>query len=71
MWSFRTKSFDCDTAFDTAYLDAYVEVYSATRRWSARLSYYRSIFDSIAQKQATASRPLTMPVLAVGGVSSL
>lgn len=70
-WSFRTKSYDWTTAFDPASLDAYVEAYSAPGRWSAGLGYYRSIFDSIAQNQATASRPLAMPVLAVGGASSL
>ena len=35
------------------------------------MGYYRSIFDSIEQNRATASTPLTMPVLAVGGESSL
>jgi pimeloyl-ACP methyl ester carboxylesterase len=70
-WSFRTKSVDWATAFDTAALDVYVKAYSATGRWSGGMGYYRSIFDSIEQNSVTASAPLTMPVLAIGGASSL
>ena len=70
-WLFRTKSFDWKTAFDPAALDAYVESYSAPGRWSSGLGYYRAIFESAEQNQATASEPLTMPVLAVGGDASM
>ena len=35
------------------------------------MGYYRAIFESIAQNQATASTPLTMPVLAIGGSAGL
>lgn len=70
-WSFRTKSAQWDTAFDPQALDVYVKAYSRPGRWSGGMGYYRSIFKTIGQNQATASTPLAMPVLAVGGASSL
>lgn len=70
-WSFRSKSFDFDSAFDPASLDVYVEAYAAPGRWAGGLGYYRAIFESMEQNRVTASTPLTMPVLAVGGASSL
>jgi pimeloyl-ACP methyl ester carboxylesterase len=70
-WSFRTKSADWKTAFDSESLDIYVKAYSAPGRWSGGMGYYRSIFGSIEQNRATASTKLTMPVLAIGGGSSL
>ncbi|MDB5565825.1 MAG: alpha/beta hydrolase [Tardiphaga sp.] len=70
-WLFRTKSADWSTAFDPAALDIYVKAYAAPGRWSGGMGYYRSIFDSIEQNRVTASTPLTMPVLAIGGASSL
>jgi pimeloyl-ACP methyl ester carboxylesterase len=70
-WLFRTKSADWSTAFDKVSLDIYVRAYSAPGRWSGGMGYYRSIFESIEQNQATASTPLTMPVLAIGGSASL
>ena len=70
-WLFRSKSADWNTAFDRESLDIYVKAYSAPDRWSGGMGYYRSIFDSIEQNRATASTRLTMPVLAVGGESSL
>jgi pimeloyl-ACP methyl ester carboxylesterase len=70
-WSFRTKSVDWATAFDTEAVDIYVNAYSAPGRWSGGLGYYRSVFDSIEQNRMTASSPLTIPLLAIGGASSL
>jgi pimeloyl-ACP methyl ester carboxylesterase len=58
-------------AFDPASVDIYVKAYAAPGRWSGGMGYYRSIFDSIEQNRATALTPLTMPVLAIGGASSL
>ncbi len=70
-WFLRAKSVDFAASFDEAALDAYTVAYAAPGRWAAGLAYYRSYFDSIEQNRATASRPLTMPVLAVGGEASL
>jgi pimeloyl-ACP methyl ester carboxylesterase len=70
-WLFRTKSVDWSTAFDPASLDIYVQAYAAPGRWSGGMGYYRSIFDSIEQNRATASTPLAMPVLAIGGAFGL
>jgi pimeloyl-ACP methyl ester carboxylesterase len=70
-WLFRTKSTDWTAAFDAASLDVYVKAYAGPGRWSGGMGYYRSIFDSVAQNQATASTPLKMPVLAIGGSTGL
>jgi pimeloyl-ACP methyl ester carboxylesterase len=70
-WLFRTKSTDWTAAFDGASLDVYVKAYAGPGRWSGGMGYYRSIFDSVAQNQATASTPLKMPVLAIGGAAGL
>jgi pimeloyl-ACP methyl ester carboxylesterase len=66
-WMFEAKSADWKTSFDPATLDIYSKAYSAPGRWSGGMGYYRSIFVSIAQNQATALTPLPMPVLAIGG----
>jgi microsomal epoxide hydrolase len=70
-WLFRTKSVDWTAAFDGASLDVYVKAYAGPGRWSGGMGYYRSIFDSVAQNQATASTLLKMPVLAIGGAAGL
>jgi pimeloyl-ACP methyl ester carboxylesterase len=70
-WLFKSKSVDWTEAFDARAMDEYVRIYAAPGRWSAGLGYYRAIFDSIAQNRATASTPLTMPVLAIGGEAGL
>ena len=70
-WLFRSKSADWKTAFDPAALDIYARAYSAPGRWSGGMGYYRAIFESIAQNQATALTPLPMPVLAIGGALAL
>jgi pimeloyl-ACP methyl ester carboxylesterase len=70
-WLFRTKSVDWTAAFDAASLDVYVKAYAGPGRWTGGMGYYRSIFDSVAQNQATASTPLKMPVLAIGGAAGL
>jgi pimeloyl-ACP methyl ester carboxylesterase len=64
-WLFHSKSADCDTAFDRESLDLCVKAYSAPplERRHGLLPLH---FDSIEQNRATASTPLTMPVLAVG-----
>ena len=70
-WMFHAKTVDHDTAFDVDALDVYARAYAAPGRWSGGMGYYRAIFDSIAQNQASASTPLTMPVLAIGGSAGL
>jgi pimeloyl-ACP methyl ester carboxylesterase len=70
-WLYRSKSVDWTKAFDQDAIDEYVRVYSAPGSWSNGLGYYRAIFDSIAQNQATAQTKLTMPVLAIGGETGL
>jgi pimeloyl-ACP methyl ester carboxylesterase len=70
-WLFKSKSVDFAKAFDCDAMDEYVRIYSAPGRWSMGLGFYRAIFDSIAQNRATASTPLTMPVLAIGGEAGL
>jgi microsomal epoxide hydrolase len=70
-WLYRSKSVDWTKAFDQDAVDEYVRVYSAPGSWSNGLGYYRAIFDSIAQNQATAQTKLTMPVLAIGGETGL
>jgi pimeloyl-ACP methyl ester carboxylesterase len=70
-WLFRTKSVDWTKAFDGGSLDVYVKAYSGPDRWSGGMGYYRSIFDSVAQNKATASKLLKMPVLAIGGSTGL
>jgi pimeloyl-ACP methyl ester carboxylesterase len=66
-WLYRSKAVDWTKVFDQAAIDEYVRVYSAPGSWSNGLRYYRDIFDSIAQNQATAKTKLPMPVLAIGG----
>jgi microsomal epoxide hydrolase len=70
-WLFKAKSVDWTKAFDAAAMNEYVRIYSAPGRWSMGLGFYRAIFDSIAQNKATASTPLAMPVLAIGGEMGL
>ena len=70
-WLYRSKSVDWTKAFDQAAIDEYVRLYAGKGRWTSGLAYYRAIFDSIAQNQATAATPLSMPVLAIGGDAGL
>lgn len=70
-WLFRVKSVDWTKAFDRDALDEYVRIYAAPGRWAAGLGYYRAIFESIAQNQASAQTKLSMPVLAIGGEAGL
>jgi pimeloyl-ACP methyl ester carboxylesterase len=66
-WLFRTKSVDWAKVMDEQALDEYVRVYAAPGGWTGGMGYYRAIFESMAQNRETASTPLTMPVLAIGG----
>lgn len=66
-WSLRVKSHDWRAAFTDATIDRYVEAYALPGRWSAAMGYYRDIFESMAQNRDSATAPLPMPVLAVGG----
>ena len=70
-WLFRSKSVDWTKAFDGDALDEYVRLYARDGRWTAGLGYYRAIFDTMAQNQATSRTPLPMPVLAIGGETGL
>ena len=65
-WLFNSRSFD-KSAIDGAALTEYTRVYAAPAAMSRGFAYYRAIFDSIAQNQATAATKLPMPVLAAGG----
>jgi len=65
-WLFNSRSFD-KAAIDEAALTEYTRVYAAPGAMSRGFAYYRAIFDSIAQNQATAATRLSMPVLAIGG----
>ena len=69
-WLFNSRSLD-RTAIDEAALNQYTRVYAASGAMSRGFAYYRAIFDSIAQNQATAAAKLPMPVLAVGGAQWL
>jgi pimeloyl-ACP methyl ester carboxylesterase len=70
-WLFADKSANWKAAFDSAALDIYSKAYAAPGRWRAGLGYYRAIFESNAQNQASATTPLTMPVLVIGGALGL
>jgi pimeloyl-ACP methyl ester carboxylesterase len=70
-WLFRTKSVDWTMAFDPESVNVYVKAYAGPGRWSGGMGYYRAIFDSVAQNQASAATPLKMPVLAIGGAAGL
>jgi pimeloyl-ACP methyl ester carboxylesterase len=70
-WLFKAKSVDFAKAFDTDAMDEYVRLYARPGAWSNGLGFYRAIFDSMAQNKATASTPLPMSVLAIGGSAGL
>jgi len=70
-WFFRSKSLHPERAFTPADIDVYAALYARRGRWGAGLGYYRALFQSIEQNLATASTPLPMPVLAVGGAAAL
>lgn len=70
-WLFADKSADWKAAFDPLALETYTRAYAAPGRWSGGLGYYRAIFESMAQNQASAATPLAMPVLAIGGSLAL
>lgn len=70
-WFFRSKSFELERAFSDEDIDVYASLYARPGRWRAGLGYYRALFRSIEQNLATASTPLPMPVLAVGGAAAL
>lgn len=65
-WLFRARSAN-NAAFDEAAIAEYTRIYSAPGAMRSGFEYYRAIFDSIAQNRETAARPLSMPVLAIGG----
>jgi pimeloyl-ACP methyl ester carboxylesterase len=70
-WLFKAKSVDFAKAFDTNAMNEYVRLYARPGAWSNALGFYRAIFDSMAQNKATASTPLPMSVLAIGGSAGL
>lgn len=70
-WFFRSKSFRLDKAFSPSDIAFYADMYARSARWGAGLGYYRALFQSIAQNQATAVKPLEMPVLAIGGAAAM
>lgn len=70
-WFFRSKSKDSSQTFTDADIDVYARSYGAEGRWAGALGYYRALFVSASQNQETASTPLPMPLLAIGGDSAM
>ncbi|OLU25550.1 hypothetical protein BVH03_18090 [Pseudomonas sp. PA15(2017)] len=69
-WLFHAKSANSDWLEPQA-LAEYVRCYSAPGAWRAAASYYRALFDSMAQNHMHARKRLEMPVLAMGGEAAL
>ncbi len=69
-WLFHAKSARSGWLEPQA-LAEYVRCYSAPGGWRAAASYYRALFDSMAQNHAHARKRLAMPVLAMGGEAAL
>lgn len=69
-WLFQSKSANVDW-LDARALDEYVRCYGALGAWRAAASYYRGLFEDMAQNQALAQAPLKMPVMAMGGGAAL
>ena len=64
-WFYNALSYD-KAAIDPEALDEYTRAYSVAGAMRASLGFYRSIFTSAAQNQASARQKLTIPVLALG-----
>lgn len=67
-WIFQTKS-TRTYAIEPAAIDEYTRQYSAPGSMRAGFAWYRANFDDegLAKAKARAAKPLTMPVLALGG----
>jgi pimeloyl-ACP methyl ester carboxylesterase len=69
-WLFQAKSGN-PSAIDAAALDEYVRCYAAPGGWRCGVSYYRALFDDIAQNREHAKQRLSTPILAIGGDAGL
>jgi len=65
-WFFRTKAAKPD-AIPPSAVDVYVKAYSVPGGMRAGFAYYRAVFDDIDQNSISKEKPLTMPLLALGG----
>jgi pimeloyl-ACP methyl ester carboxylesterase len=66
----RTMGAFDTTAVTDADIDEYVRCYTAPGAWRSAFQYYRAWFEDVRLNQEHASRPLEMPVLAIGGAFS-
>ena len=69
-WLFQAKSGN-PSAIDPAALDEYVRCYEAPGGWRCGVSYYRALFDDIAQNREHAKRRISTPILTIGGDAGL
>lgn len=69
-WFYRNYAHN-PAAIAPADVAEYVRVYSQPGALRAGFAYYRAIFDDAAFVQDRSAHKLTMPVLAIGGASSL
>lgn len=66
-WFFSRKTANFRQTFSSGDIDEYERVYSILGGMRGMLGYYRAVLEDIEQNAPLQERPLTVPVLALGG----